>query len=309
MGAVAGAAITALMLFGAFELISRVFKLLGLALLAYVAVLFTAHVSWGAVGRNTLVPHLTWSTDYLALLVAVLGTTISPYLFFWQTANRVEEMRQEGKKKNGDERPQPLPERSRKAAERKQRRARAYVLTGMAFSNMVMFAIITATAATLGQGQGQDITSAAQAAQALEPAAGSAASTIFALGFIGSGMLAVPVLAGSGSAGLAGLLGKPWGLSKSLREAPAFYTLIAAGTVSGTLLTLTSVDPIKLLVLAATVNGIAAAPFLLVVMLIAGNRAIMGEHRNGMLATALGWITFALMAAAAVAMIFLVFSG
>ncbi|MBW8819501.1 MAG: Nramp family divalent metal transporter [Streptomyces sp.] len=306
---VAGAAITALIVFGAFDLIARVFKVLCLALLSYVVVLFAAHVPWGTVGLHTIAPHFTWSTDYLTLLIAVLGTTISPYLFFWQTADRVEEMRQEAEKKTGDDNPKPLPERSRAAAERKQRRARADVFTGMAFSNLVMFAVITATAATLGKGPGQDITSAAQAAQALKPAAGSAASTIFALGFIGSGMLAVPVLAGSGSAGLAGLLGKPWGLSKSVREAPAFYGLLAAGTVGGTLLTLTAVDPIKLLVLAATVNGIAAAPFLLVVMIIAGNKAIMGEHRNGRLAATLGWTTFGIMTAAAVAMIVLIFTG
>ncbi|MFL6113269.1 MAG: Nramp family divalent metal transporter [Catenulispora sp.] len=306
---VAGAGITALMLFGAFDLIARVFKLLCLALLSYVVVLFAADVPWSTVGRDTIAPHFSWSTDYLALLVAVLGTTISPYLFFWQTANRVEEMRREAEEKTGDDQPKPLSERSHAAAKRKQRRARADVFTGMAFSNLVMFAIITATAATLGKGPGQDITSAAQAAQALKPVAGSAASAIFALGFIGSGMLAVPVLAGSGSAGLAGLLGKPWGLSKSVREAPAFYSLLAAGTVGGTLLTLTAVDPIKLLVLSATVNGIAAAPFLLVVMLIAGNRAIMGEHRNGKLAATLGWITFAMMTAAAVAMIALIFIG
>lgn len=183
--------------------------------------------------------------------------------------------------------------------------AAAYVFTGMTLSNLVMFAIITATASTVGRHGGKDITSAAQAAQALKPVAGSLASTLFALGFIGSGMLAVPVLAGAGSVGLTGLLGKPWGLSTSIRKAPLFYALLAAGTLAGTALTFTSIDPIKLLVFVAIVNGIAAAPFLLVVMLISRNRQLMGKYRNRGLATILGWSTIALMAAAAIALLVL----
>ena len=302
---VAGAGITALILFGAFVLIQQVFKVLCLSLLAYVVVLFVAHVPWGEVGLKTVVPHITWSTEYLALLVAVLGTTISPYLFFWQTADRVEEMRAEDA---GGDRPLRLSRRTTAGARRKQRNARIDVFTGMGFSNAVMFAIITATAATLGS-HPQDIHSAAQAAQALKPVAGGLASAVFALGFIGSGMLAVPVLAGAGSVGLAGLLGRPWGFSEKVRQAPFFYGLLAAGTIGGTLLTVTAIDPIKLLVLSATVNGIAAAPFLIVVMIIAGNREIMGEHRNGWLARTLGWLTVGLMAAAAVAMLVLMFGG
>jgi Mn2+/Fe2+ NRAMP family transporter len=173
----------------------------------------------------------------------------------------------------------------------------------MAFSNLVMFAVITATATTVGAHGSRDITSAAQAAQALHPLAGAMASALFALGFVGSGMLAVPVLAAAGSTGLAGLLGKPWGLSRNVREAPFFYALLAAGTLGGTALTLLSVDPISLLVLSATVNGVAAAPFLVVVMLISGNRSLMGRYRNHRLATVLGWATVALMTAAAIAML------
>lgn len=262
--------------------------------------LFVAHVPWKTVGVNTLWPHLAFSRGYLALLVGVLGTTISPYLFFWQTAHRVEEMRDED---TGGDDPRPLKERSTRAARHKTQGARFDVFSGMFLSNMVMFAIITATASTLGARHATDITSAAQAAGALKPVAGSMASVLFALGFIGSGMLAVPVLAGSGSVGLAGLLNKPWGLSKSVRKAPLFYILLAAGTLGGTALTLTSIDPIQLLVLSAIVNGVAAAPFLIVVMLVAGNRRIMGEHRNGRLALILGWATVALMGVAAVAMI------
>jgi NRAMP (natural resistance-associated macrophage protein)-like metal ion transporter len=294
----AGVLITVLILVGAFKIVQHVFKILCLSLLSYVVVLFAARVPWSAVASHTFIPHISWTKDYLALLIAVLGTTISPYLFFWQTADRVEEMRAEDQ---GGTRALPLARRTTLGARRKQRSSRYDVFTGMTLSNLVMFAIITATAATLGREHASQITGAAQAAAALRPVAGSLAASVFALGFIGSGMLAVPVLAGSGSVGLAGLLGRPWGLSLSVREAPVFYLLIAAGTLGGTALTLTAIDPIKLLVLSATVNGIAAAPFLIVVMLVSANRGMMGKYRNGALAATLGWITVALMAAAAIA--------
>jgi Mn2+/Fe2+ NRAMP family transporter len=298
---VAGAGITALMLLGGFTKIQLVFKLLCLSLLSYVVVLFVAHVPWSTVGLNTISPHVTWSKDYLTLLVAVLGTTISPYLFFWQTADRVEEMRAE----DGGGDPIPLDRRTTLGAKGKERSSRFDVFTGMTLSNLVMFAIITATGSTLGLHGGQNITSAAQAAGALEPVAGSFAASLFALGFIGSGMLAVPVLAGSGSVGLAGLLGRPWGLSLSIRNAPLFYSLLAVGTAGGTALTLTSINPISLLVLSAIINGIAAAPFLIVVMIISHNRQLMGASRNHLLATVLGWITVAMMTIAAIAMLVL----
>jgi Mn2+/Fe2+ NRAMP family transporter len=133
----------------------------------------------------------------------------------------------------------------------------------------------------------------------LKPVAGHWASALFALGFIGTGMLAIPVLAGSGAAGMAGLLGKRWGFSRSVRKAPVFYALVAVGTIGGTLLSLTSTNPIQLLVIVAIINGIAAAPFLLLVMLISADRTLMGQYRNGKLATLVGWAAFALMAAAA----------
>jgi NRAMP (natural resistance-associated macrophage protein)-like metal ion transporter len=297
--------ILAVQIWGSYRLISSTFKWLTLALLAYIGAALFAHPAAREVLRGTFIPTFRRDAAFLSTLVAILGTTISPYLFFWQTADRVEEMRAEDA---GGSRPMRLARRTTAGAKRKQRNARIDVFTGMGFSNLVMFAIITATAATIGQ-HPQDITSAAQAAEALKPVAGGLASTIFALGFIGSGMLAVPVLAGAGSVGLAGLLGKPWGLSESVRKAPFFYGLLTAGTIGGTLLTVTAIDPIKLLVLAATVNGIAAAPFLVVVMLIADNGTIMGEQRNGRLARTLGWLTVGLMAAAAVAMVVLTFGG
>src|SRR5450759_5242452 len=160
-------------------------------------------------------------------------------------------------------------------------RHRLDVFTGMTFSNLVMFAIMVATAQTLHTHHKTSIQSAAQAAEALKPFAGHFASALFALGFIGSGLLAVPVLAGAGSVGLAGLLGKQWGFERSVRKAPVFYGLVALGTAGGTALSLLHVNPIKLLVFVAVINGVAAAPFLVVVMRISGSKRIMGDYVNG----------------------------
>ncbi len=295
-----GTIVTALVMAGSFHLIARAFKLLCLALLAYLGVLVAAHPHWPKVARATVLPSFTFSSAYLALLIAVLGTTISPYLFFWQSVHRVEELRDEPR---GGEQPLVLDERSEEDASQKKWTSRFDVFSGMAFSNIVMFAIIVATAATLGAHGETKIASAAQAAAALKPLAGRASSVLFALGFIGSGMLAIPVLAGSGAAGMAGLLGKPWGFSRSVRKAPVFYALVALGTVGGTLLSLLHVDPIRLLVIVATINGVAAAPFLLIVLVVSRDRELMGDHRNGPLATTMGWTAFALMSAAAVALV------
>jgi Mn2+/Fe2+ NRAMP family transporter len=293
----AGAVITALLAGGSFPVIARVFKVLCGALLAYVGVLFLIRIPWQTVALDTVVPHIRLSSAYIALLVAVLGTTISPYLFFWQAMHRVEEMREEDL---GGDHPIPLRRRSRGERRSKLLMSRLDVFSGMAFSNVVMFAIITATAATLARSHHLTIASAAQAAAALRPVAGQFGSAVFALGFIGSGMLAIPVLAGSGSCALAGLVGKGAGFSKSLRDAPVFYGLCAVGTLGGMALSLLGVNPIKLLVLVAVINGIAAAPFLIVTMLISSDRSIMGEHVNGVLARCLGWSAALLMAAAAI---------
>ena len=294
---IAGAAISALLLTGSFELVARVFKLLCVALLAYIAMLFIVKVNWVSVARGTFIPHLSFGSSFLALLVAVLGTTISPYLFFWQSMHRLEEMRDEPE---GGSKPEPLPKREDEAAEKKQRRSRFDVFFGMAFSNIVMFAIMVTTAATLGKHGKHNIQSAADAASALKPVAGQFAEALFALGFIGSGMLAVPVLAGAGSAGMAGLLGKPTGFSRSPRKAPTFYGLVLLGTLGGAALSVFGINPIRLLVFVAVLNGVAAAPFLVLVMLISNDKKIMGDYVNGKLARVLGWGTAALMTAAAI---------
>jgi len=295
-----GILITALLVVGSFGRIALLFKVLCAALLAYVAVAVMVTHAWGTVFTHTLVPRIHFNGAYLALLVAVLGTTISPYLFFWQGAHRLEEMRDEPE---GGAEVLPLKNQVSKArARRKQRTSRLDVFTGMTFSNVVMFAIILATSETLHAHGRTNVDSAAQAAQALRPFAGQFASILFATGFIGSGLLAVPVLAGSGSVGMAGLLGKRWGFSRSVRKAPIFYGLVVLGTVGGMALSLLHVNPIKLLVLVAVINGIAAGPFLIFVLIISSNRRIMGEYVNGKLAGTLGWATTLLMIAATVAL-------
>jgi Mn2+/Fe2+ NRAMP family transporter len=292
-----GVLITVAIILGSYARISLIFKILCMALLVYIVVAVIVTHNWSAVLFDTVVPHVEFNKAYIALFVAILGTTISPYLFFWQSANRLEDMRDEAE---GGSFPAPLASRRASRASRKQRTSRIDVFSGMALSNIVMFAIIASTAATLHAHHKLNIQSAAQAAQSLQPFAGRFSSEIFALGFIGSGLLAVPVLAGSGSVGLSGLLGKDWGFSRSVREAPLFYALVAVGTLGGTALSLINVNPIKLLVFVAVIDGVIAAPLLVVVMRVTGNRELMGEYVNGKAAKFMGWFTAAIMAGASV---------
>ena len=296
---VAGVAITVLLVKSTFARIAVVFRVLAAALIVYIIVVVIVTHDWLRILLYTVVPHVEFNKAYIALLVAILGTTISPYLFFWQSANRLEEMRDAPERGS---QPETLKMKSRSRARRKQRTSRVDVFSGMAFSNVVMFAIIATTAETLHVHNITNIQSAAQAASSLKPFAGHLASVIFALGFIGSGLLAVPVLAGSGSVGLSGLMGKEWGFSRSIREAPLFYVLVGIGTIGGTALSLLNVNPIKLLVFVAVINGVIAAPLLVVVLIISNSDRLMGEYVNGRTANVLGWFTFALMAVASIAL-------
>jgi Mn2+/Fe2+ NRAMP family transporter len=291
--AIAGVGIVVALLFGSFEWIGRIFKWLCLALLVYVGVLFVSHLDWRDLATGLVGLQLQATPAYLGLVVGVLGTTISPYMFFWQTAQRIEELR------DGDGKASGLNDGDHPAPRRRLRTGRADVFTGMAFSVLIMFAIIAATAATLGAHH-KSVTSAAEAAKALEPIAGTYAGALFAIGFIGSGILAVPVLAASGAAGMAALLDRNWGLDKSPRKAPVFYLLLGIGVVAGTALAIFVDKPIQLLVLSAIVNGIAAGPFLLIMMLISRDRRIMHRYRSGRLSMTLGWIATAIMCVAGV---------
>lgn len=296
--ALAGVGLTVAMGWGSFERLAKVFKWLCLVLFTYVAVLFVAHVPWGEVGAGTLGLRMTWNWTSIGLVVAVLGTTISPYMFFWQSGHRIEEMRAESDTPHAS---QPLPERPRRAALRNLFLARLDVFVGMLVSTVAMFAIMVSTASTIGRHGPVTIQTAAQAANALTPVAGRFASAIFPVGFIATGVLAVPVLASSGSIALAGLMGRPWGFDLSVRRAPVFYGLIGVGTLGGVAISYFSDNPVSLLVFSAMINGIAAAPFLVVVMLIAGSRTLMGDYRNGRLASFFGWLTVAIMGVAGLA--------
>ena len=289
--AVAGLAIAAALIMGSFEWIGRIFKWLCLALLIYVGVLFVSHVNWADVGTGLIGLHIRPTPAYLGLVVAVFGTTISPYMFFWQTAQRVEELREDPA---DGSRAATLRSRGHREARRRLRDGRIDVFTGMVFSVLIMFAIIAATGATLGLHH-RSVSSAAEAAKALEPIAGTYAGALFAIGFIGSGILSVPVLAASGASGMAALLDKRWGLDRSPKKAPVFYLILGTGIVAGSVLSVFVDHPIQLLVLSAIVNGIAAGPFLLIMMLIARDRGIMHEYRNGRLAQTLGWVATVVM--------------
>ncbi|MGN8024584.1 Nramp family divalent metal transporter [Microbacterium sp. 22242] len=292
---IAGVAIGVIVVRGSFEWIARVFKWLCLVLFAYVAVLMVAHVDWADVGAGLLGRGFRWDPAYLGLLVGVLGTTISPYMFFWQTEER-QEMLRSAPEARGDQPPR-LDERPPQKAHRMLLLGRIDVIVGMVFSVAIMFAIIVGSAATLGAHH-RSVSSAAEAAQALRPIAGDYASILFALGFIGAGMLAVPVLAASGAAGFAALLGRPWSLDRKPHQAKTFYALLLVGLVMAIVLALLRVDPIGLLVVSAIINGIAAGPFVIVLMLVTDDTRLMGEHRNGPVARILGWATAVLMCAA-----------
>ena len=294
-----GVAITVLLVKGTFARIELIFRALAAVLVLYVVTAVIVTHDWLRILEHTVVPHIELNKAYIAMLVAILGTTVSPYEFFWQSANRLEEMRDAPERGSL---PETLPMRSRFRARLKQRTSRLDVFSGMAFSNIVMFAIIATTAETLHAHNITNIQSAAQAASSLKPFAGGLASVIFALGFIGSGLLAVPVLATSGSVGLSGLLGKEWGFSRSVRKAPLFYGLVGLGALGGTALSLLNVNPIKLLVFVAVINGVIAAPLLIIVLLISNSRRLMGDYVNGHVANILGWFTFALMAVASIAL-------
>lgn len=294
-----GVMISSLLIKGSFDRIAQVFKVLAGTLVVYIIVMISVTHDWLKIVQYGVEPHVQLNKSYVSVLVALLGTTISPYIFFWQSANRLEEMRDEPE---GGSHVAPLKKRSSQKARFKQRTSRLDVFSGMAFSNIVMFAIIGTTGQTLHARGITNIQSAAQAASSLKPIAGSLASVVFALGFIGSGLLAVPVLAASGSIGLSGLLGKEWGFSRKIREAPLFYILVAIGTIGGTALSLLNANPISLLVFVAVINGIIAVPLLIFVLIISNSRRLMGDYANGRAANILGGATFTVMLIALVAL-------
>ncbi|MGH7155458.1 MAG: NRAMP family divalent metal transporter, partial [Acetobacteraceae bacterium] len=266
-----------------------VMKWLTLALFAYFGTVLTAHIPWHEAVRGLVIPHWENSKDFISIVVAVLGTTISPYLFFWQASQEAE-----------DQREQPRRERLTKApaqAPAAFRRIRLDTWIGMGFSNLVAVAIVLTAAATLHATGKTDVATSQQAAAALKPVAGEFAYLIFALGIIGTGMMAVPVLAGSAAYAVGEALRWPVGLARQPKEARAFYGTLALATVIGILLNFAPIDPIRALFWSAVINGVMAAPIIVAMMLLADNPKVMGDFTLSPALRVVGWIAAAAMTA------------
>ncbi|MFC4929711.1 NRAMP family divalent metal transporter [Massilia sp. GCM10023247] len=272
----------------------RYLKWLTLVLLSYVATAFAVHVDWHEALARTVWPHFAFTRDSIALVVAVFGTTISPYLFFWQASQEVEEIRSAPQAHALRMRP---PDAAAQLA-----RIKSDTLVGMGFSNLVAYFIMLTTAVTLGAHGVTQIVSSSQAAEALRPLAGEFAFLAFALGIIGTGMLAVPVLAGSAAYAITESLHWRNGMDLKLMEARGFYAIVALATIGGALLDFAPVDPIAALVLSAQINGVIAVPVMIVMMLLARNRKLMGTYTLSVRHTVTGWCGIALMLAAVAAM-------
>src|ERR1043165_1003535 len=286
--------IVVLQVLGSYRLIARVFKWLSLTLFAYIAAAFLARPNWGEVLRNTFVPHVSFDSNYLLTIVAILGTTISPYLFFWQASEEVEEEVQMGRTT--------LAEREG-ATHGELKHASLDTFIGMLFCNVVFYFVILASAATLHAHGQTDVQSATDAARALEPFVGSAAKSLFAVGLIGAGFLAVPVLSGSAAYAVAETFGWKYGLDTKPRQAKQFYAVIAVSTAVGMLINFTGINPIRALFWTAVINGLLAPPLLVLIMFVSNNPKVMGIHTNNKLTNALGWAAALIMVAAAAGMI------
>jgi NRAMP (natural resistance-associated macrophage protein)-like metal ion transporter len=292
---------TLLQVFVPYRRYAPVLKFLTLTLFAYVATAFTVNIPWSAALLAAVWPRPTIDTNYFLMIVAVLGTTISPYLFFWQASQEVEEMTQ-GKIRR------PLRELTR-GGEVEIDRIKIDTIVGMIFSNLIAFFIILTTAAVLNAGGITNINSATQAAEALRPLAGDLTFLLFAMGIIGTGMLAIPVLAGSAAYGVAEAFGWPATLEAKAPDAVGFYVILAAATVIGFGLGFTGIDAIHMLVWSAVLNGIVAVPIMGMMMLIVANSRLMERFRAKPWLIGLGWIGTALMALAVVALIWSFFAS
>lgn len=279
----------------------RLLKWLTLALLAYVATAAVVQIPWREVLTYTFVPYVSWHKEYLTTLVAVFGTTISPYLFFWQASQEVEELAARPHAK-------PLRDAPRQAGP-SFHRILIDTVFGMGFSNLVAFFIILTTAVTLHANGIDDINTSADAAKALRPIAGEAAALLFTLGIVGTGLLAVPVLAGSAAYAMCGAFGWRQGLELKPAAAKRFYALIAVATLLGVALCLTPIDPIKALYWSAVINGAISVPIMAVMMRMASNAEVMGRFTISHRLALLGWLCTTLMAAAVAAMIWLMLAG
>jgi NRAMP (natural resistance-associated macrophage protein)-like metal ion transporter len=286
--------IIGLQVLGSYHLIEKVFKWLALALLAYVGAALFARPDGIKILTGTLVPTIRLDPAYIGILVALLGTTISPYLFFWQASQEVEEQMSIGRRHL----------RQRQGASRFELKYALWdTMAGMVFSEIVAYFIILTTGATLFVAGKHDVASATEAAQALRPLAGDASALLLALGLIGAGVLAVPILTGSAAYGVSEAFGWRSGLERKITRAPQFYAVIIAATLVGMVIAILNVNPITALVLSAVINGLVAVPLVFLVMIVCNSRAAMGERTNGRLLNIIGWTTTIAMGIAAIGLI------
>lgn len=288
-----------LQIFTSYGSYARYLKWLALVLLVYVFTAFIVDIQWGEVARNTFVPSLKLSREHIFIVCAILGTTISPYLFFWQTSQEVEEQILGGKSTV----------RSRRGTnEEAVKTMRVDIWSGMLLSNMVMFFIIATCAATLFANGITNIETASDAARALEPLAGKHAYLLFTLGIVGTGLLAVPVLAGATSYAIAETFRWKEGLHRPFKQAMAFYVVIIAAMLVGLLTNFTGLDPIRALIYSAVANGLTAPLVLVLIVLLSSNKKVMGKWRNSPLVSAVGWLTVALMTGVAILTVITLFN-
>ena len=292
----AGFAVLSLVLqiFIPFSRYSRILKLLTLSLFAYVATVLVIHVPWPSVLKSVVVPPITWSAAYAVGLVALLGTTISPYLFCWQASQEVEEI--------GTTRLRKSLRRAPKQAPNAFRRIGIDTTVGMIYSNLIAFFIILTAAVVLHAHGKSDIQSSSQAAEALRPLAGDLAFALFAAGIVGTGLLAVPVLAGATAYAVSGAFGQRSGLERTPHQAKFFYGVLVVASLAGMALNLTPLDPIKALYWSAVINGVTAVPLMIVMMLMSSHKQVMGKFTIGWPLKIFGWLATVAMAAAAIVM-------
>ncbi len=281
-----------------YSIIFKVFKYLTLALFAYVITVFVVHPQLVQTLVATVTPHFEFNKGFLGIVVAILGTTISPYLFFWQASSEVDEMKAAGART----------EKERRGTTRKElKAARVDVTIGMLFSQLVMYSIIL-TSGTVLHGSGHDsIASAAQAAGALRPLAGPFAFVLFAFGMIGTGLLAIPVLTGSAAYAVKEFFGFRGGLSERVSARPTFYALIVIAILAGLAMNFLNINPIQALVVTAIINGMVAPPILVLIALLARDRGVMQEHRSGFWSNTLVWIATGVMGTAAILLVVTLF--
>ena len=287
-----GAVTVLLQVFVPYRRLAHILKWLTLTLFAYVAAVFVVDVPWGRVLHDLVVPKLQWRSDYWMMIVALLGTTISPYLFFWQASQEVEELRQKSGRRGSD-------------AEvwRALRRVKLDTWIGMIFSNAIAFFVMVVGGAVLFKAGIHDVTSAAQAAEALRPLAGDFAFWLFAGGIIATGLLAVPVLASSAAYAVAEAFGWEEGLERHWHEAKRFYAIIGIATLAGTALDFTPVDPMKALYWSAVINGVVAVPIMAAMMMLVAREKVMGAFVASRRTRWLGWVGTALMGFAVLMML------